>query len=127
MKKSLFTFSARLLILMGAAFSIHLLILYFNGLPLWADLIVPSYLYNTFISFLSFLILISLKPKWVANMGFIFMGASFLKFLVFFVAFYPSYRADDEMTRLEFFAFFIPYALGLSMETISLVRRLNKA
>lgn len=127
MNKSLFTFTIKLLLLMAVAFSIHLFILDYKGLPLWADLIVPSYIYNTIISFVSFTILVKLKPKWISNMGFIFMGGTLLKFLIFFIAFYPSYQVDDIMSKPEFFAFFVPYAIGLIMETGSLVRRLNKA
>lgn len=127
MNKSLFTFSIKLLLLMVAAFSIHLFILNYRGFPLWGDLIIPSYIYNTLISFASFMILVRLKPKWISNMGFIFMGGTLLKFLIFFIAFYPSYQADDIMSKPEFFAFFVPYAMGLITETSSLILRINKA
>ncbi len=126
MDKSIFSFTIRLFVVIGFAFSIHLFVLHTKGLPLWENLIIPSYLYNTITSFVSFLILIKLKPKWISNMGFIFMAGSFLKFLIFFLAFYPSYQADDEVTSLEFFAFFIPYGMGLIVEIASLVQRLNK-
>lgn len=126
MNKSIYSFAIKLFVVIGLAFSVHLFILQSQELPLWENLIIPSYLYNTIISFISFLILVKLKPKWISNMGFIFMAGSFLKFLIFFIAFYPTYRADDVVTTTEFFAFFVPYGLGLIFEITSLVQRLNK-
>jgi|TARA_R110002072_G_scaffold239187_6_gene396984 hypothetical protein len=127
MKKSLFTFGIILLSALGLAFAIHLLVLNYYEQPLWENLIIPSYIFNFSISFISFWVLVNLKPKWIANMGYIFMAASLLKFLIFFIAFYPSYQSDGEMSKLEFFAFFIPYSVGLILETTSLIQRLNKA
>jgi len=60
-----------------------------------------------------------------AQAGFVFMAGSALKFLVFFLVFYPIYKADDEMQAVEFTAFFIPYAVCLITEVIYLSKQLN--
>jgi hypothetical protein len=60
-----------------------------------------------------------------AQAGFVFMAGSALKFLVFFLVFYPIYKADDEMQAVEFAAFFIPYSICLIAEVIYLSKQLN--
>jgi F0F1-type ATP synthase assembly protein I len=60
-----------------------------------------------------------------AQTGFIFLGGSGLKFLVFFLVFYPYYRQDGVMATSEFAAFFIPYATCLILEVIFLSKQLN--
>ena len=54
------------------------------------------------------------------------MGGSFLKFAVFFVVFYPSYKADGDIQKVEFAAFFVPYVLALIVETYFASKMLNQ-
>ena len=41
--------------------------------------------------------------------------------------FYPTYNADGDADKIEFLAFFVPYALSLILETYTLVKILNKS
>ena len=54
------------------------------------------------------------------------MGGSFLKFIFFFIIFYPEYSADDDMNKVEFSAFFVPYAISLIVETVFMAKMLKK-
>lgn len=67
-----------------------------------------------------------LRTKQAHNLGFIFMGGSLFKFLIFFLIFYPQYTLDGEISKMEFGLFFIPYAISLTVETTFLIRILNQ-
>jgi len=54
------------------------------------------------------------------------MAGSFLKFIVFFLVFYPPYKMDGNMDKLEFAAFFVPYVICLVLETVFTARMLQK-
>jgi hypothetical protein len=55
------------------------------------------------------------------------MAGSMFKFLIFFLAIQPVYKADGEVTGLEFAYFFIPYAISLVYETLFISQILNEA
>ena len=80
------------------------------------------YVLNSFI----FLGLYKLKETQAQSLGFLFMFGSALKFIFFFIFLYPIYKSDGVLTKIEFFTFFIPYAVSLIHETIYLVRILNQ-
>jgi len=126
MKNTFTVFSFKLLIFLSIAFIIHISALYFLGLPIFSDMIIPAYLINLALAIGIFGILYKMKDKYGSQLGFLFLGGSFLKFIVFFIVFYPIYKLDDEVSSLEFSAFFIPYLLCLIIETFSLVKWLNK-
>jgi len=67
-----------------------------------------------------------LRNKMSEQLGFLFMGGSFLKFLCFFVFFYPAYKMDGKVDSLEFASFFIPYAISLIFETLGVMKFLKK-
>ena len=73
-----------------------------------------------------FLFMDRFKYKFKNTLGFLFMGGSSLKFIIFFIVFQPVYKLDGVTSKSEFAAFFIPYALCLSLEVYSLVKMLNK-
>jgi len=54
------------------------------------------------------------------------MGLSGFKFLVFFMLLQPMYNADGTMSIIEFGMFFISYSVTTSVETLALVKILNK-
>lgn len=127
MQKELLGFIARLLVIISLAMAIHLGFLKILNYALFDNLIVNAYLVNTILAVVFYALLLNLPEKQQGNTGFIFMGGSLLKFLLFFLLFYPDYKADGKMDKLEFFAFFTPYAINLFFETYSLIRRFNKA
>ncbi len=120
------SFSLKLFITFAVLFPIHVFIQKQLGYNYFEHLITESYIANFLLVALSFFILLFFKKKYASSMGFLFLGGFFLKLLVFFVFFSPYYRADNRIENAEFLAFFIPYALALTLETISLVRILNK-
>ena len=126
MKNTFTVFSVKLVSILSAAFILHILVLYLLGLPLFNDMIIQSYVINLALAIVIFGFLYKMKDKYGNQLGFLFLGGSFLKFIVFFIVFYPFYTSDGDVSSLEFAAFFIPYALCLILETVSLVKWLNK-
>jgi hypothetical protein len=90
-------------------FGAHLLALYYLNKDIFENQIISSYLVNFSLAVFVFLVVIKKLSNNSAQAGFVFMGGSALKFLVFFLVFYPSYKEDGNIETLEFLAFFIPY------------------
>ena len=108
------------------ALIIHLLVRHFQGNPLWEHQIFAAYLSNAILA-LGIVVFLIKAPAGLQNsLGFLFMLGSGLKFILFFAFFYPLYKADGNMSRPEFFTFFIPYAVCLLFETQSLIRVLGE-
>ncbi len=125
MKKPTFKFLVVLLLVLTVVFAAHLFILQNMGLPFFADRIVLSYLVNYALA-ASILIFIQSKfNKKSSHTGFMFLAGSGIKFLVFFLVFYPFYREDGTMSTSEFAAFFVPYATCLILEVAFLSKQLN--
>ncbi|MGW9684639.1 DUF6168 family protein [Flagellimonas sp. 2504JD1-5] len=110
-------FLALLIILLLISFGLHILVLSNMELPILDNLIVRSYLINGLLAAIIFLLLFKFRQKLKNQIGFLFMGGSLLKFLFFFLLFYPTYKSDGDMSGLEFGAFFIPYIVALLLET----------
>jgi hypothetical protein len=125
--KNVFSFSLKLLIVLVIAFPVHAFVQNVSGLDFFDNLIIESYLSNFVLVVISYAVLFKLQVKYTNSLGFIFMGGSFVKFTVFFIFFNPHYKLDNEVEVSEFLGFFVPYSIALSIETISLVRFLNKA
>lgn len=126
MNQSLLTFSSKLILILAIAFGIHLLTLSYLEYPIFDNKIVLAYLVNAVLAILIFWFLLTMKKKYKEQLGFLFLAGSIFKFVVFFILFYGSYKADDTISKLEFAAFFIPYLLCLVIETTSLAKWLNK-
>ncbi|MET1258493.1 DUF6168 family protein [Flagellimonas sp. DF-77] len=106
-----------LAIALGAVFAIHVFVLRSLGHPMFDHLIVRSYGVNFMLAVVIYAVLYRFRLKLKNQIGFLFMAGSFLKFALFFLIFYPVYKADGVMQRSEFAAFFIPYAVSLVLET----------
>ncbi len=126
MKNQLIAFSIKLIIILGVVFLVHILGLHFLDFPLFNNMIVASYTINATLAILIFTVLYTLRQKFKTQLGFLFLAGSVLKFIIFFIVFYPNFKADNLITTLEFASFFIPYTLCLLIETISLSKWLNK-
>jgi hypothetical protein len=109
-----------------ATFLIHIFILNQLDKPLFDNRIIPAYLVNFLLAVVIYLTLFKLKKKYLEQLGFIFMFGSMLKFLVFFIFFYPAYKSDGDIQPIEFTTFFIPYAISLIFETLGVIRFLKK-
>lgn len=117
-----------LLLLLGVlvlVFGMHLFILKQFEMPLFTNRIILSYLLNYFLAVIVLVLVKANIQKKSSQTGFIFMAGSGLKFLFFFLFFYPSYQEDGHMERAEFVAFFTPYAVCLTLEVIYLSKLLN--
>jgi hypothetical protein len=118
-----------LIVMLGISFVLHAWVRDQSGLPPIGDLLVASYLFNFFMAFSIFAGLYAVRYRMKQQIGFLFIGGSFLKFLVFFLFFYPSFTADGSISRAEFSSFFVPYFLALATETYftaSMLKNLEK-
>ena len=120
------SFTIKAIIVLTVTFCSHLGVLYTLDLPIFENRIVLSYIINLVLIIVIFGILYLLKKKYKSQLGFLFLAGSLLKFAVFFALFYPFYKLDGHITKLEFAAFFVPYVFGLVLESVSLSRWLNK-
>jgi len=107
-------------------FLLHISILHFLNLPLFENKIVEAYLINLLMAIVIYYGLLLLKKKYSDQLGFLYMGGSFIKFIVFFLVFNPSYKLDGKIDFLEFAAFFTPYAVSLIFETLGVIKFLKK-
>ena len=114
MLKDLIPISIKLIIIMGITFLIHLSISY-NFKPDF--LLIQSYLINTFLVFISFILLLILNKK--INLIITYLSTIFIKVLVYFIFFYPIFYQDGVLYKEEFMIFFIPYFAGLISEIFS--------
>ena len=106
-------------------FILHLSVLYSLGHDIFENEIVFSYIINTTVALIILLGLLR-APSFLKNsLGFLFLGGSLLKFLVFFAVIYPVYKSDGQMDKWEFSTFFIPYAANLIFETKVLIDKLS--
>ncbi len=110
---------------LGVAFCFHFLFLvtYITEYQFWD--IGVTYLINFFLGVGITYGLFKLRVKYAHSLGFIFMAGSMLKFLIFFLAIQPIYKADGHVSVLEFCFFFIPYAISLAFETMFISQILN--
>lgn len=115
-----------LILLLGASFFLHITILQNYGFPKYGDQIAMSYVINFLLASIIYIGIYSFRNKIKTQIGFIFMGGSFLKFIVFFILFYPSYKTDGDIATSEFAAFFVPYAICLVVETVFTAKMLQK-
>ena len=126
MSNPFISFTIKAIVFLTLAFVIHLIVLNALQFPLFENRIVLSYIVNLILVIIIFGILYLLKEKYKSQLGFLFLAGSFLKFAVFFMLFYPFYKLDNTITKLEFAAFFVPYVIGLILESVSLSKWLNK-
>jgi len=119
-------FSTKLAVILMAVFGLHLAILSFIDAPLFENKIILSYVINLILAITIFGFLYKYRYRFKNQIGFLFLAGSFVKFAVFFMVFHPLYKADNDISKLEFTAFFGPYAICLILETSSLVKWLNK-
>ncbi|GEM_PF-383923 len=88
--------------------------------------LVKSYVFNVIFTISAYSLLVYLKENYASSIGFIFIATGFLKFIFFFVMFYPIYTLDNKISRIEFSEFFIPYLLCLGLEVYFLIKTVLK-
>jgi hypothetical protein len=118
-----------LALLLGGAFGVHAWLRARAGAPTFGDLLPRSYGVNFLLAFGILAVLYALRHRMKHQLGFLFVGGSLLKFLAFFLLFYPAYTADETISRMEFASFLVPYFLALVTETgfgAALLRNLER-
>lgn len=125
-KHPFFNFTIKAIVLLTMAFLLHIAILNAISAPMLDNKIVLSYMINLVLIIFIFGMLYVSKDKFKAQLGFLFLAGSLVKFAIFFIIFHPLYKQDGVVSRLEFASFFIPYVLGLVLETLSLSKWLNQ-
>ncbi|WP_242092353.1 hypothetical protein [Aestuariivivens sediminicola] len=126
MKHPILRFALKAIFFLSITFYIHIGALKVFGLALFENEIILSYTVNLILVVLIFGVLYLLRNRFTAQLGFLFLVGSLLKFAIFFILFYPIFKEDGVLSKLEFASFFVPYAIGLIIETISLGNWLNK-
>lgn len=126
MSNPFLSFSIKAIAHLAVAFCVHIAVLSILNFALFENRILLSYILNLSLIISIFGVLYLFKEKYKSQLGFFFLAGSLLKFAVFFILFYPFYKQDGIISKLEFASFFVPYAIGLVLETISLSKWLNK-
>ena len=107
-------------------FGLHVGALYYLQFPLLANKIVWAYLVNFLLATAIMGVVLHPPSRFKDNAGFLFMFGGLIKFIFFFIFFYPSFLQDGNISRAEFFAFFAPYATCLFVNTKLLIHKLSK-
>ncbi len=89
------------------------------------NLIKTAYILNSSLVILFFLFVDFFKNKYKDQIGFAFMTSSLLKFALFFIFIYPTYKKDGILTKAEIITFFIPYTICLIYESLIVSKILN--
>ncbi len=87
--------------------------------------LVNLYLFNALIAVIVVCSAFLFRNKHKDYIAFYFFIGTIIKILLFFILIFPQYKQDNNISRIEFLSFFVPYLLTLLVETISLVRLLN--
>ena len=126
MISTLLKFSAKLLLLMTGLFWLHTFVINPLGFLGQEELLKASYLFNTLITIVFFLLLLFVSKQDPSILGWVFLLSSGMKFLLFFALIYPSFQAKELSPKQEFLTFFISYAAAMTFEIHQLIEILNR-
>lgn len=125
LQSRLMQFWGRVLIFLFPSYWLHVYIYSLLKISVDNFTLQLSYIVNGLLAIFIFSALMFLKKKYNDQLGFLYMLGSFIKFGAFFLIFYPQFKEDGEITKIEFSIFFIPYLISLLIETIDLIKILN--
>lgn len=91
----------------------------------WSLIMLQSYGINVSLGVLLIRLTHYLIVRESSYIGWVFVGLSGLKFVLFFVLIWPKIQLDGMTSTAEFTSFFIPYLGCLIMEVRFLAKRLN--
>ncbi|HBR53346.1 MAG TPA: hypothetical protein DEA82_03820 [Flavobacteriaceae bacterium] len=118
-------FLAVLILALIATFGIHILVLFLVDEPLFSNQIGLCYAVNFLLAAFIYVVIQQTFKNNSTIAGFVFMAGSFVKFIIFFLVFYPIFQQDEMMQTSEFATFFVPYAVCLAIEVVVLSKQLN--
>ncbi len=123
--KRLWPFVLIMVLTMSLGWVVHSLILSKMDLPKFGNGMILTYFLNGLLALFLLTILSLLPEKWKNHLGYFFFAGSGLKLVLYFLIFYPEYKLDGNVNKIEFLSFFVPYFLALGIETWALVHQLN--
>lgn len=126
MNKRFLIFALRLSLVLAFIAGLHWAYLYANESTIDLYTLGFCYLVNFIMALVIFAGLLKLAEDKSQYLGFVFLVGSALKFLVYFLIFDPFFKQDGDLTKVEFFLFFVPYFASLGVETFTLVKLLGK-
>lgn len=118
-------FSSFLLVTLLLLFVVHLFVSC-SQISICIPDFLLTYIFNFSVTSLFYFCFLLVQQKNSSSLGFVFLASFLIKVLLFFVVVRPTFVMDGEMSKNEFFIFFIPYAVSLVIETTFLVRKLNR-
>lgn len=124
-KKDVLKRSFSLLFLSLITFILHSFCLKQIEVSLLENKLILAYVFNTLYAIFSIHLLYFFKKKYRDQLGFFFMGLSLFKFAFFFILFHPTYKADNNISTIEFTSFFTPYIICLISEVYVVSKLLN--
>ncbi len=116
-----------LVLCLAVALGVHFWLNHYLDVDFPPSQIIWAYAANALLTAGLITWLLNLPEKYSNSLGFFFLYGSFAKAVLFFALFYPGYRADGSVSRPEFSAFFIPYAVCLIVETTALIIKLKQS
>ena len=125
LQSTLMQFGGKILILLFPSYWLQLYIYSYFNISMGNYILQLSYFINGLLAIFIFSVLMLLKKKYNDQLGFLYMLGSFVKFGAFFLVFYPIFKEDGVITKIEFGIFFVPYVISLLIETIDLIKVLN--
>ena len=126
MIKQIIKFIGFLLVVLCTVFIIHGFIQHYLSLGFYSNHLFVSYLFNFLATLVFYCILLLFLRKKSAHLGTIFFTSSLIKFILFFLLIKPLYNNINNGVSAVFFAFFIPYAISMFLETYSIISIINK-
>ncbi len=126
MIRNVLYFALLLLLLLAVAAGFHMAYLYANQIDVPAATLVFCYLVNFGLAVLIYTAILKMAEDKSKYLGFVFLMGSAFKFAAYFLIFDPLFKQDGNLSKVEFFLFFIPYLLSLFAETVALVKLLKR-
>lgn len=122
MSKYFWGFVVTSIILLSISFYIH------SGYVAFEDhsIMIQSYIANFILGIIVFVVIELFKKTHTNIIGFIFLGGSLFKFLVYFLYILPILTSTGELTKFKFLVFYVPYFICLMLELLFLVRLMNR-
>ena len=120
-KKGLY-FAIQLAVILVVVAALHMAYLYANQITVSNIVLLLCYGINFFLALIIYLTLLRMAQDESRYLGFVFLFGSALKFLAYFLVFEPLFKQDGDLSRVEFFLFFVPYLASLIAETLALVK-----
>lgn len=105
------------ILVLGLAFGLHLGILVFMQFDFSIHDMTTIYAIQLVLGVISTSCLVGFKTRYINQLGFLYMGGSLFKFLVFFVWIKPIFDMDGIRSAVEMGYFFVPYFILLIYDT----------